>query len=126
MTVEFYGESFPVARKSHRCDECGHEITKGERYSYWTGKTDGSVSTWKSHADCREAVLKLNKLHGSRDGDEWLSLSDLELDDREWLCEHFPAVAARVGWSIYDWQEPRLCNGAFFGSGSHYVWQVPR
>ena len=126
MTVEFYGESFPIARKAHRCDECDHEIAKGERYSYWHGKTDGYVQTWKSHADCRQAVLELNKLHGVQYGDEWLGLRDLECEDREWLCEDFPAVATRVGWSIYDWLEPRLSNHAYFGSGSHYVWQVPR
>jgi len=125
MSVEFSGESFPVARKAHRCDECGHGIEKGERYSYWTGKTDGSVGTWKSHTDCREAVLKLNKLCETQH-DEWMSLSDIEVEDREWLCEDFPAVAARLGWSIYDWQEPRLSYSAYFGGGSHYVWQVPR
>jgi len=123
--MSFAGETFPVAAKDHRCDECGHTISKGERYSSWAGVNDGEFQTCKSHRDCRDAVVALNKLCETQH-DEWMGLSDIEIDDREWLCEDFPAVAARLGWSIYDWQEPRLGTSAFFGQGSHYIWQVPR
>ena len=119
-------DAFKVARKAHVCDECGHQIQAGERYHRWAGRNDGEFTVWVSHSDCRDAAIKLNELHGTQYGDDYLGLRDLECDDREWLCEDFPAVAARVGWSIYDWPEPRLNHDAFFGRGSHYVWQVPQ
>jgi hypothetical protein len=119
-------DGFKVARKDHVCDECGHAIAKGERYHRWAGHNDGSeFMTWKSHADCHAAVQALNKQHEVGFYDEWMGLRDLECEDRDWLCEDFPAVAARLGWSIYDWREPRWYNGAFFGAGSHYFWQAP-
>lgn len=124
--TEVIEDGFKIARKVHACDECGHDIKAGERYHRWAGRVDNEFTTWRSHSDCHEAVTELNKLHGVGFGDEWMGIRDLECEDREWLCEDFPAVAARVGWSIYDWLEPRLSYHAFFGSGSHYVWQNPR
>lgn len=126
MASQIIEDAFKAARKPHVCDECSHAIHKGERYHRWAGRSDGEFTVWISHADCRDASIKLNDLHGTQHGDDWLGLRDLEFDDREWLCEDFPAVAARVGWSVFDWLEPRLSNHAFFSSGSHYVWQVPR
>lgn len=50
---EFYAERLVVARKVHRCCECGAGIAAGERYERATGKSDGSI--W-SQATCTLCV----------------------------------------------------------------------
>ena len=123
--MSFSCDSDHTARKARPCDECGRAIEPGQRYNKWVGTTDGDFSTWFSHVECRAATIELNKLHGA-DWDEWMNLSDMEHEDRDWLRGNHPVVADRFGLSVYDWQEPRLYLGAHFsGGGSHYFWQVP-
>jgi hypothetical protein len=45
-------ESEPVARKDHRCTECGRRIAAGERYSYTWGIWDGMADTFKTCPRC--------------------------------------------------------------------------
>jgi hypothetical protein len=54
---EFYSESWHVARKEHKCCECGTTIKIKEKYLSCTGKWDGRVSTFKQHSDCLEACV---------------------------------------------------------------------
>jgi hypothetical protein len=49
---EFYNSSRPLAKKAHKCDECGRIINRGERYERATGKWDGEVSTAKTCVYC--------------------------------------------------------------------------
>jgi hypothetical protein len=51
---EFYAESFPLARKEHRCCECRRTIKPGERYQRCAGKSDGSFWAERSCAECCE------------------------------------------------------------------------
>lgn len=68
---EFYHQATPMARKSHKCYECGCEITKGERYERVRAKWDCQVSTIKTCPDCvavRDAMEDMPCfcwLHGS-------------------------------------------------------------
>lgn len=41
--MEFYTSTTPIARKHHKCEYCGKEIQKGEKYSYESGKYDGDM-----------------------------------------------------------------------------------
>jgi len=41
-----------VARKSHRCSECGGDIKPGEKYTRASGPHDGTFSTFKSCPRC--------------------------------------------------------------------------
>lgn len=39
--MDFYTQTFPIAGKVHKCDFCGKQIEKGEKYSHRTGKICG-------------------------------------------------------------------------------------
>ena len=58
---EFFDSKKPVAAKEHICCECGRTITKGERYHYAVGKSDGSLWTAKQCAHCNNAAKLLSK-----------------------------------------------------------------
>jgi hypothetical protein len=122
--VSWARETTHTASKQHRCEECVTAIKTGSRFVRWAGVTDGDFSTYKAHAECRDAVIELNRAHGTH-WDEWIGLRDLEADDFDWLCEEHQVVAARLGVSMFDWREPKIGTSAFFGRGSHYVWQTP-
>lgn len=53
----FISESYPVARKKHKCCECGRSIPKGEKYEYVRGCWDGYFSTYRTCLDC-ESIRK--------------------------------------------------------------------
>lgn len=89
-----------AVRKRHRCDGCGRHIEAGQSATRWAGLTDGDFNTAIYHPDCREAELAMNALIGTQYGDEWWPLSEIETDDRPWLIETFPAVAARMGFAL--------------------------
>jgi len=52
--------SIVKARKSHICNWCGCEISKGEEYNSAVFKFDGEIYSWKNHLKCGELVNKLN------------------------------------------------------------------
>lgn len=113
-----------AVRKRHACCACGRSIEIGEPATRWSGTTDGDFSAVIYHRDCRAAEIALNRLHGNH-WDEWFGLHEINEDDRDWLCEEHPTVAARFGWSIYDWREPRLSYFGWFG-GDPFYWQSPQ
>lgn len=48
-----FRESFPVARKAHRCYECRRMIQKGEKYRYIFGVWEGTSDTMHICAHCQ-------------------------------------------------------------------------
>lgn len=48
-----YNVTQPQARKTHKCNECGHAIESGERYEYVFGVWDGDANTWKTCPRCK-------------------------------------------------------------------------
>lgn len=60
MSWELYSESFPVARKEHRCDDCFTTIRPGERYFTFSGKWDGGdFETYRHCMPCKDAATWL-------------------------------------------------------------------
>ena len=54
----FYVHSEPVARKRHKCCECGSPIEKGEKHFVCTGKWNGEApTTRRQHLLCMEACM---------------------------------------------------------------------
>jgi hypothetical protein len=85
-----------AVRKRKACDGCGQYIEVGSPATRWAGLTDGDFGTAIYHPDCRLAEVALNDKNECR-ADEWWPLSELYEEDRPWLLEAFPAVAARMG-----------------------------
>lgn len=50
--IEFYHAEIRRARKSHRCDECAHDIQPGERYEHVRGKWEGDPGTYRTCELC--------------------------------------------------------------------------
>lgn len=51
----FFSEWQPVARKAHKCDECGGQIQPGEKYERCSGMWErGEMQTFKVCARCLE------------------------------------------------------------------------
>lgn len=50
--AEWVSKKMHVARKEHRCEECGRPIHPGERYEYTCGKWEGDVSVFKVCPRC--------------------------------------------------------------------------
>jgi hypothetical protein len=59
-TPDFVNPVVVVARRSHKCYECGREIVPGENYECTAGKWAGEFLRFKTCADClsvREAFF---------------------------------------------------------------------
>lgn len=62
---DWYADSWPKARKSHKCIDCGRAIEVGERYLRAACGGDGSVTTQIQCAHCNGAAELLQKYcHG--------------------------------------------------------------
>lgn len=53
----------PVARKVHRCWECGHDILPGHRYVRSSGIWDGSPGSHAQHEDCADLLQHIADTH---------------------------------------------------------------
>lgn len=60
LPPDFYSETYPVARKEHRCEECGGTIKVGEIYARCSGKWDGEFQSYVQHKACRDFVASIN------------------------------------------------------------------
>ena len=103
MTV--FVEQTRTARKSHVCYNCRRAIDAGHTYTYLSGATDGQGWSGKTHADCREAEIGLNRHYETDFQGEWQDLSafygDEGQDVLEWLAANHPTVRARFPRSLY-------------------------
>lgn len=48
----FSNTEFPKSRKAYKCEECGREIAKGQKYEKYSGVFDGSFFSHKTCMDC--------------------------------------------------------------------------
>jgi len=83
-TAEFYTDKRPVARKVHKCCECGGTIKPGEKYEYVTAKWGGAISTYKTCLDCL-SIRKVFFCNG------WLFEGNLEH-----LWEHIQCMGGAI------------------------------
>ena len=51
-TADVWHESTPVARKTHRCDECGRTIPAGARYVNIGSLYEGRWTRYRAHPEC--------------------------------------------------------------------------
>jgi len=75
-----YWPSRPIARKPHRCEECGREIRRGERYERVRGIWDGHPDTFCTCVYC-------------------LAIRDLiEARAKCWCWEHGNMIEQAMDW----------------------------
>lgn len=85
-----------TAAKPHQCEDCQREIAKGEKHHKVAGVVDGDFNSYRTHMDCQGAMNDLWNFHGFSYGDSIPWIWDWEPEDREWLAEKYPAIAARM------------------------------
>lgn len=74
-------ETYPVARKEHRCGICGGIIEKGEKYVSQNCKMY-YVYTFKMHTHCNIASSMVYQKIESVDPDEIIEQMAIELEDK--------------------------------------------
>ena len=84
------GETRPVARKQHHCDECGGAIEPGSRYVRQRNVADGDAYTYRAHEDCMDVAIEY------LDHESMWRLSDCPLDELRKLGTEGVAVADRI------------------------------
>ncbi len=92
-------------RKARPCDSCAKTIEAGKPALVIAGVVGGDFWSGTWHHDCRHAEVELNKLHGVYDGEDWMSLTDMEWDDWPWLIEAHPTVANRMNITTARYDE---------------------
>ena len=81
-------EGYQRARKLHRCDSCCRQIRKGERYYKQAHTFEGSVTTWKTHAHCRDAENIIWDANPDPRGDGLVvPVSEFDQEDRDIIAE---------------------------------------
>ena len=59
VTIDFYNETWPRARKEHRCYECRQAINKGEYYRRVFGKWEGEIDTFVTCDRCLDLTERV-------------------------------------------------------------------
>jgi hypothetical protein len=65
MSYALLSETFPVAKKRHRCIWCGQHIEPGEKYRRERSVYDGSMQDFAWHPECAD-----DQQEGLRSGDD--------------------------------------------------------
>lgn len=48
-----------VGYKTHRCEWCGEEIPKGERFAHYKGMWQDEWQNWRMHEECYDAMTDM-------------------------------------------------------------------
>lgn len=85
-TPSVYSENFRVARKYHRCSECGRAILSGQRYKTTFGVWVGDAKSYKT---CPSCISILDLVQSKYANFSW-ALGDLISEVRD-MAPNFPA-----------------------------------
>lgn len=83
--MTFWADSYPKARISHRCADCGRTIDPGETYRKGSGMDGGTAWTWKECSHCL-AYMRLSHMCDDWWADEgygWEMFADYEAQGRD-------------------------------------------
>lgn len=92
---EFQVDTYPKARKQHRCDGCWKAIERGEKYHRCVGKFDGEMFVLRACYRCTaltEAIEKIEIENGCTGSEATPPLCDLLDIAREY--EMYPTYKA--------------------------------
>lgn len=79
--LDFYKQTYPKARKEHKCEYCANVIRRGEKYSCESGKYDGDIFTRKLCLTCKNILEEYCSEKGYEEF-EWWAIT-------EWLREKY-------------------------------------
>lgn len=80
-----------IARKVHKCYECGHDIVRGQRYDAISCFFDGHWDRWSTCLDCvslREAVIVHEESEGCH------GIEAVPPSGCLWVCADYAGVAS--------------------------------
>ncbi len=86
-----------VARKEHRCDDCGGTIRKGESHTYGAWRNEGTIWGFRGCAACkriRDEIYRREIAHGCKPYESYVPYGDGVL--AEYLSEVGPEDAAAI------------------------------
>jgi len=88
-------------RKPHRCEECGKRIELGSAAEYRRGVWEGDFYSYHLHPECSAAAQAFydELCVPITDSWPWLVDGDFIASERDWICDRFPVVAERLGWT---------------------------
>lgn len=92
---EFFSSRWVVARKPHRCCECGGDIPKGEFHGYFSGKWDGDLNSYRQHIECEDACRWLRDVKRF-DGGECLYFGELFEVDHDYAGDRSDKMFRRI------------------------------
>jgi hypothetical protein len=111
-------QSFPTARKEHRCGECSETIAPGSRYERVTGVWDGRPDTLKTCLSCVEIRDHFACGNGFTYGQLWEDIEANMFPDMvaggPCLERLSPAAKARLFAARVEWvfESGEAANGA--------------
>lgn len=90
------GTTTHIAKKRHRCENCGQSIMPGQVYVRARVVDGGDAWVWKSHDHCQKASQIMFDL--GVEGDEGMLplVSDFDRDDRAHITEVAPEIASEI------------------------------
>ena len=100
------GTTKHVARKAHRCENCGGRINPGQVYIRARVVDGGDAWVWKSHDDCQKASELLFKAGIEGDDGGLPLLSNFDAEDRALVRMKAPELAER----LWPKQMPGVCD----------------
>lgn len=87
MSMDFYNQTYPKARKEHVCEYCGKKIKAGQKYSRETGKHAGDMFARKLCLTCDNILEEYCKTHEYGEF-SWWDVSDWLGDSYCHDCKH--------------------------------------
>ena len=101
---EFYERKNPIARKDHKCCECGRVIPKGEQYEYVTGKYEGEFFECKTCWQCAE-ILRTFSCGAVLHETLWEEMNDYVFENLTLSSECFTELSPGAKTFLLDkWQ----------------------
>ena len=96
---DFHSErKISQTRKPHECQQCGKIIDAGMPAIKGSGSYFGDLYSQYEHIECYAAGRAYAKISGCWGEDYmWFQHGLEELEDKLWLLDEYPVVAARLG-----------------------------
>lgn len=76
-------ETYPTAKKEHRCEFCCEKIAIGQKYVRQTNVYDGTIYDFVTHQECKEVAHGKNLKRRINYGRKICNIGYFQVADRE-------------------------------------------